>query len=402
MDAGNVDRNLGRAYYMNRHFGFPDNIPSMSLGFALLMFLLAPLSIKACTIFTLTDTSRTLFCNNEDYDTPQTRIWFIPGNHEQYGRVFVGFNNWWGQGGMNSAGLAYDWVAGYNETWKRDPRMKSSSVANPSEQMLATCATIEEAIAFFKSHWDPQLSYAKALIADRTGASVIIGAKNGQLDIEILKQSRGFGFGGEIVDKMLAEKPGPTLANAASILKLARQDGQYATKYSNVFDLKSGDIFLFHIRGQPETVKLNLERELKKGRHFYGIPNITEELAHRLDPAIAKQLTDRRKRFLNQTPAARAELTLRHLVRTLSTETPDYSHMSPALAADLRGGAEQGRALLAKLGALNALSYKGTEEDGTDVYDGIFSSGTEEFQLLLQEDGTVESVVFVQTPQSPK
>src|ERR1700738_297019 len=68
-------KTLSRAYHMNRPFGFPDNIPSMSLGFALLMFLLAPLSIKACTIFTLTDTNRTLFCNNEDYDTPQTRIW---------------------------------------------------------------------------------------------------------------------------------------------------------------------------------------------------------------------------------------------------------------------------------------------------------------------------------------
>jgi hypothetical protein len=200
----------------------------------------------------------------------------------------------------------------------------------------------------------------------------------------------------------LAEKPSPTPANAASILKLARQDGQYATKYSNVFDLKSGDIFLFRIPGQPETVKLNLERELKKGRHFYDIPSITEELAHRLDPAVAKQATDRRQRFLNQTPAARAEYALRHLVRNLSTETPDYSHMSPELAADVRGEAGQLKALLAKLGALNALSYKGTEEDGTDVYDGMFSNGTEEFKLLLREDGTIESVVFVQTPQSPK
>ena len=392
---------LGCAYPMNRPVEFPDNLPSMSLGFALLMFLLAPLSIEACTIFTLTDTNRTLFGNNEDYETPQTRIWFIPGSHGQYGRVFVGFNNWWGQGGMNSAGLAYDWVAGYKETWKRDPRMKSSSVANPSEQMLATCATIEEAIAFFKSHWEPGFSYAKTLIADRTGASVIIGAKDGQLDIVIMRQSRGFGYGGAIVDRMLAENPGPTLDNAAGILKLARQDGQYATKYSNVFDLKSGDIFLLRIPGQPETVKLNLERELKKGRHFYDMPNITEELAQRLDRAVTEQATDRRKRFLNQIPAASAEHALRHLIRTLSTKTPDYSHMSPALAADVRSNGGQLRASLAKLGSLNALSYKGTEEDGTDLYDGIFSNGTEEFQLLLQDDGTIESVVFVKTQQSP-
>ncbi len=69
----------------------------------------------------------------------------------------------------------------------------------------------------------------------------------------------------------------PTLANAASILQAARRQGQCATKYSNVFDLKSGDIFLFRFPDQPDPVKLSLADELKKGRHYYDIPNAAAE-----------------------------------------------------------------------------------------------------------------------------
>ena len=254
------------------------------IGAALLIIITASeVSTQACTIFTLTDTNRVLFCNNEDWKDPQTRIWFVPTSRQfwsgskRYGCAYVGFGNKWGQGGLNTEGLAFDWVAGYQERWERDPKMKMKSTrGNPAERMIETCATIEEAVAFFQSHWEPSFSYAKIMVADRTGASVIIGAANGKLDIKMAKQSRGFGYGDHIIDKMLAEAPTPTLTNAANILLKAKQQGKYATKYSNVFDLKSGDIYLFRFPDQSEGIKLNLAEELKKGRHFYDIPKIGE------------------------------------------------------------------------------------------------------------------------------
>ncbi len=39
------------------------------------------------------------------------------------------------------------------------------------------------------------------MVADGSGVSAIIGATNGVLDIQIMKQSRGFGYGGEIIAK---------------------------------------------------------------------------------------------------------------------------------------------------------------------------------------------------------
>src|SRR5687767_2709878 len=77
---------------------------------------------SACTIFILTDDRRALFCNNEDYSNPKTRIWFIPGESGRHGCVYFGFDDDWGQGGMNTEGLAFDWVAGFKEKWEPDPK----------------------------------------------------------------------------------------------------------------------------------------------------------------------------------------------------------------------------------------------------------------------------------------
>jgi hypothetical protein len=65
-----------------------------------------------CTIFVLTDTNQALFCNNEDWSDPKTRIWFLPAGDRYYGAVNVGFDNGWAQGGLNTESLAFDWVAG--------------------------------------------------------------------------------------------------------------------------------------------------------------------------------------------------------------------------------------------------------------------------------------------------
>lgn len=133
--------------------------------------------VHACTIFVLTDTNRALFCNNEDWSNPKTRIWFVPAKPNHYGAVYVRFDNGWNQGGLNSEGLAFDWVAGYKEAWNPDPSVPR---AWRNEQVLETCATVKEAIASHREHREPSFTYAKILLADRTGASVIIGANDGK------------------------------------------------------------------------------------------------------------------------------------------------------------------------------------------------------------------------------
>lgn len=257
------------------------------LPISIVCFLLMSLPIYACTIFTLTNSNQVLFCNNEDWEESNIRIWFIPAvqsssiGKKLYGRAYVGFSNQWGQGGINTEGLSYDWVAGFNNKWEYDPKFKKVR-GNPAERMLESSATVEEAIVFFKNNWEPSFSYAKILIADRSGTSAIIGAKDGVLYIKISKESQGFGYGIKKIQGLLGDSQEPTLINATQMLKNATQEGRYATKYSNVFDLKTGNIFIFRFPDYSNPVKLNLVEELNKGDHYYDITAIEEQINQEL------------------------------------------------------------------------------------------------------------------------
>lgn len=250
-------------------------------------FFFNSLPVYGCTIFTLISSDQVLFCSNEDWKDSKARIWFVPATQsssidkKKYGCAYVGFSNQWGQGGVNTEGLAYDWVAGFSKKWKRNPKLKKVH-GNPAERMLESSATVDDAILFFQNNWEPSFSYAKILIGDRTGVSAIIGAKNGKLDIKVSKNSHGFGYGIKRIQKLIDEPPNPTLANASLMLQKAIQEGQYATRYSNVFDLKTGNILIFRFPRHPSPVKLNLVEELNKEAHYYDIAAIEEQINQEL------------------------------------------------------------------------------------------------------------------------
>jgi hypothetical protein len=75
------------------------------------------------------------------------------------------------------------------------------------------------------------------------------------------------------------------VANGFKILRDCRQGGYYTTKYSNIYDLKSGDIYLYYLPNRDDQVKLSLAVELKKGAHYYDMPQIREQLAQAPRPS---------------------------------------------------------------------------------------------------------------------
>jgi hypothetical protein len=276
---------------MKRSISLLGTTPRQGLPIVLAFLSFTSVQLHACTIFVLTDTNRALFCNNEDWSETKTRMWFLPAGEGHFGAVYVGFDNGFAQGGLNTEGLGYDWVAGFTDTWEPDPKLPTAR-GNSGQRMLETCATVKEAIAFYQTHREPEFRRARILVADKTGASVIIGAKDGKLLVETESHCRGFGFGRQMLDPALAKNPKPTVANGFKILRECRQPGQYATKYSNIYDLKSGDIFLYPFPDRDDEVKLNLAAELKKGAHYYDMLQIQEQLAQAPRP-----LPLRMKRF---------------------------------------------------------------------------------------------------------
>lgn len=238
---------------------------------------------NACTIFSLSDSLKIFFGNNEDYSISETRIWFIPSGKNFYGCMYVGFDNGWGQGGLNEKGLAYDWVAGYMSDYVPPPNLKRTP-GNPSHRMLETCATVDEAILFYQKYIEPSFSYAKLFIADISGNSVIIQANNGKLEFLKTNKSRVLGFGEQLFMQQLSENSSVEFSNAKHILNSCIQTGEYSTKYSTIYDLKTKEIYVYSNADFENVCILNLDDELKKGGHYYEIPQINEQLLQPIKP----------------------------------------------------------------------------------------------------------------------
>ncbi len=247
------------------------------LVFIVILAITFAFPIYACTIFVLTNSHRVLFGNNEDWINPKTRIWFVPAGDSYYGCVYVGYDDGWARGGMNTEGLACDWVGGFNENWQADAA--TCVRGNPTERMLESCATVEDAIAFFQKHKESDFMHAKIFVADRNGMSVIIGVRDGKLRFERSEQSRGFGYAFKMLRECLIKEPEPTVTNCASILRDCLQEGKYDTKYSNVFDLKSGDIYLYQFHQHVDSIRMNLVVELAKGGHYFDMVQIHRQFS---------------------------------------------------------------------------------------------------------------------------
>jgi hypothetical protein len=259
------------------------------LFLAILLFIGMAVPASACTIFVLTDGRRVLFCNNEDWTNPATRIWFVPGGKGYYGCVYVGYDDGWARGGMNTEGLSCDWVGGFNEDWRANAA--TCVRGNPTERLLESCATVDEAIAFVESHKEPDFARARIFVADKNGSSAVVGVVEGKLQIDQVRRSRCFGYAFGTYEACFAKDSAVTVANGASILHSCLQEGKYATKYSNIFDLKSGDIYLYQFHQKIESARMNLSAELVKGGHFFDMVQIHSQL---LMPVMSLLLSMRR------------------------------------------------------------------------------------------------------------
>jgi hypothetical protein len=244
-------------------------------------------SAHACTVFTITDGQNVLFCDNEDFSNPRTRVWFIPGTSTQNGCVLLGFDDGWGQNGLNDKGLAYGWVAGFKERWKQQPDMKTVR-GNSCQRMLETCTKVEEAVAFYQQHWEESFSYGQLLVADRTGKSVVLRARDERLHAPIVKRSQGighkFGLRGNEAAALLDQISTPSLPDAVRMLNATLQEGVNATKYSVVFNLPTCDVYLYRFPDRSTPVHFELTKELEKGSHYFDVPELPRQLKQELRP----------------------------------------------------------------------------------------------------------------------
>ena len=68
--------------------------------------------------------------------------------------------------------------------------------------------------------------------------------------------------------------------------------------------------------------------------------------------------------------------------------------MTPEVAAQTRQQLPFDQAILARLGALRALSFRGVSALGSDIYIVHFANGTAEWRIGLVKDGTIGRIAL--------
>jgi len=265
----------------------------------LALICLLGISLFPCTIFNASRGGLVLAGNNEDLMSTDSRIWFYPPSEGKYGFVYVGFDSYGIQGGMNDHGLFFDYNALKFAQMNPSPeKLKITTWRKFMDKIMGECATVEEVISLFRQYnlgwWGPN----QVMYADATGASAVIGAdKHGELSVVRKKGdyqvSTNFSlanpeFGSstypcsryEIANAMLEKMGELTVDYFRKILSATHQEAAYPTVYSNICDLTNKEIYLYNFHNFEEAAKFNLAEEFKKGEHSYEILSLFPQKTH--------------------------------------------------------------------------------------------------------------------------
>lgn len=114
---------------------------------------------------------------------------------------------------------------------------------------------------------------------------------------------------------------------------------------------------------------------------------ISQDAAQSIESALAKRVADQR-------PAPGSEAALRRLIDELGRGQPDYDQMSSRLAAATRQQLTGLQGQLARLGALQSVTFKSVGSAGNDIYELVFAKGASEWRIGMTPDGKIESAAF--------
>ena len=93
-------------------------------------------------------------------------------------------------------------------------------------------------------------------------------------------------------------------------------------------------------------------------------------------------------------PLAGSEATLRGYIEAVGRGEPDYDRMTSEVAAQTRQQLPFNQAIVSRLGALRAMSFRGVSGFGSDIYIVQFANGSAEWRIGLVKDGTIGRIAL--------
>jgi hypothetical protein len=138
------------------------------------------------------------------------------------------------------------------------------------------------------------------------------------------------------------------------------------------------------------------EAVFAKGRTTWGIAmaldgKIQNVVLMPLPPAAPALTHDR-------SPTPGAEAAVRRIIDENLRGQPNYDQMSPALAYAVRQQLPGTQRILAALGPMQSVSFRGVDPQDRDVYEVAFAKGTTEWSIAMSPDGRIQTLNFRQNP----
>ena len=143
----------------------------------------------------------------------------------------------------------------------------------------------------------------------------------------------------------------------------------------------------FQVDAQDQTTALVLHQ------------NGRDQTANRISDIEAKQLEETlAKRVKDQTAAPGGEAATRKLVDQMQHKQVDYAQFTPEFAALARQYGSVTDGLIASLGSVQSLTFKGVGPGGADIYEIKFDGGVIDWRILMAPDGKVAGVGIRKMP----
>lgn len=247
-------------------------------------------NLYGCSMFKITLHGKTMVGNNEDYWNPNTRIWFEKGKTRKYGVCYVGYDNFWPQGGMNEAGLVFDGFAMPYLAIK-DTIGKKELDANFLKIIMEKYSDVNEVKKYFANHNLTGLETSMFLFIDKTGRYLVVQGDSlitGNDQYYILSNF----YPSQIKDESKIDIPfyhkakrllesyrDTSISFCTSVMDTMHQERDWGggTMYTTLYDLKEGIIYLYYFHNYNHVVTFNLKQELEKGNHIFIMPKLFPE-----------------------------------------------------------------------------------------------------------------------------
>jgi hypothetical protein len=237
--------------------------------------------LLACLILFLTNGKEVLIANHEDWAALDAEVRFQTAQKGKHGFVAFDFRSeGWPQGGMNTAGLFFDGTATPYAPFPEGAK-KIDCNCYIWTKILEECHSVAAALEYVKAYKIPEIETIHVLLADKTGASAIVGVYNEELKIyyrtgnyQVLTNFNMAdpSYGGEEPCKrfdttvqMLKSDATASIDTLEKILSKTHQDE--LTAYSNIYNLTTGEVVVYYRHHYEKKKVFKLDTELKKGNH---------------------------------------------------------------------------------------------------------------------------------------